>query len=210
MLQPVTRKLQDITQDMEISPSKVAQWAADTKKKVFNSKNIPKTVTNAIPTAGTMRSQLSQVTTVTGIAIATEAIILSRALVPISYEIKFGGFGAVTLPDLYVALFGDNFWRSTSTWLVLQIIPLIISTLVNPRAESVSKKYRAAHALAYSFDPVVFGIAKLVLVYMAFETSAFSSFASKQVSMLQYTVGKDTFMISAAVTLLFALYDAIL
>lgn len=207
---PITKRFENATSDLDISPSKVAQWASDTRKKVWNGKLVPKSVTKAIPSMNGLRAQLSQVNTIGGIAILTEAAVLSKALLPISYEIKLGGLGAVTIPDLYVALFGSKFWYPIATWIMFQLIPLIASNIVNPRADSVSKRYRKAHAMEYAFDPVVFAIAKLLLCYIAFDTKFVSGFISKQVSTLDYTIGKETFQVSAGVTLLFALYEAIL
>lgn len=210
MLRPAQRRLESAAEDMEISPAKVAKWANDTKKRVLSSKNLSHTVKTIPASISEMRSQLSQVTTVAALSVIVEGAKMTKALVPISYEVKLAGLHSISLPDVLVFLSVNEYWRPILTWLSFQIIPLIFGVIFNLRADSVSKRHRKAHATEYAFDPVTFAISKLLMVYLAFNTSWGSNVAANEVGLVKYIVGSETFYIGTAITLLYSLYEAIL
>lgn len=209
LLKPASRRFDQAVHDVEVSPSKVAQWAHDTKEQMFSTKNLPETLTRILPNSiGSMRSRLSQVATVAGISLVVEGAKLTRALVPNSYEVKVGGLGALTVPDLLVFLSVDEYWKPILTWMSFQIIPLIVAALFNFRAGTVPKRSRKAHGEGHAFDPVTFAVAKLLMVYLAFHTTVGSDLAWKELGLLQHVVGEETFFIGTAITLIYALYEA--
>lgn len=210
MLKPAQRRFEDATEDMEISPSKVAKWANDTKKRVLSNRNISKGV-KALPlSVEGMQSQLSQVTTVAALSVIVEGAKMTKALVPISYEVKLAGLRSISLPDLFVFLSVNDYWKPILTWVSFQIIPLLFGVVFNLRADSVSKRYRKAHAMEYAFDPVTFAISKLLMVYLAFYTTFGSSIAPNDVGLVKYIIGAETFFIGTAITLVYSIYEAIL
>lgn len=210
MLKPAGKRLSHAVHDVEVSPSKVAQWANDTKKS-FSTKLFPKSMTKSVSsTIHGARSQLSQVSTVAALSAIVEGAHMTKALVPISYEVKLGGLRSITIPDLLVFTSVDEYWKPILTWASFQVVPLLLAMVFNLRADSVSKRYRKAHAAEYTFDPVTFAVSKLLLVYLAFNTSLGSSYPGDQVGIVKYIVGEETFYIGTAITLLYAVYEAIL
>ncbi|CCG84951.1 protein of unknown function [Taphrina deformans PYCC 5710] len=210
LVKPLNRRLQQAAHDTEVSPTKVAQWAHDTRKQVLSSKNVPKVFSKTIPdTVGSIRSSMSQVKTVAIISVIVEGLKMDKALIPISYEVKYGGYRSITVPDILVLLSGENYWKPIFTWLSFQIIPLVAAFVFNFRAHSTSRRGRKAN-VEYSFDPFTFALSKLLLIYLAFHTSLGSYYAWKELGLVQHIVGNETFVIGSVVTLFYAIYDALL
>jgi hypothetical protein len=203
----VSQELHDVTDEIELSPAKVAQWANDTTSKVFNTNNLPRNMSD-LP--NNLRSSLSHVSTVALGSISVEAFRLIKALIPMSYEFKLGGFGSITLPDVFVFLLGDRFWKPMIVWLAFQLVPLFLAVLFNLRADSTPRKGRKPTHATYVADPVTYAVAKLLMVYLAYNTAWASYFGVKELALLQMTIGTETMIIGSSITLLFALYAAVL
>ena len=77
--------------------------------------------------------------------------------------------------------------------------------MINFRMSSTTVARR--HRKTKAADPFTFAIAKLILIYFIFNTSWQHI---PQVKMLGNVIGRDTMSIGAGVSLLFAIYDAIL
>lgn len=210
IIKPAQGRLESAAEGLDFSPSKAARWANDTTKKVFSIKTFSKTVKTLSTSVTEFRSQLSQVTTVAALSVIVEGAKMTKALVPISYEVKLSGLHSITLPDVLVFLSVNEYWKPIIAWLSFQIIPLIFGVVFNLRADAVSKRTKKAHALEYAFDPVTFAIAKLLMVYLAYNTSWGSALFSKDVGLVRYIVGQETFYIGTAITLIYSIYEAIL
>lgn len=222
-LQKVSQVVASAVDDIELSPSKVARWANETRDKVVATsksslQNAPG-VSQLPSTFDELRAGLSKVSSVATVAAAVEGAILAKALIPLSTEIKIFGLGAVSLPDIFTLLVLDAFWKPVLAWSLFQILPLVLGSLFNLRAAAAHSTRRttrsrasagALEKLTYAVDPVAYAAGKLLLVHLAFETSVGRHFLGKQLDMLHFVVGKDTMQVGALVVLLFAIYEAIL
>ena len=230
----VSQAVSSAVDDLDVSPSKVARWANETRDKVVASsrsslQNAP--VVSQLPsTFDALRAGLSKVSAVATIAVSAEGILLAKALVPLSTEVKIFGLGAVSLPDILTVLFLDAFWKPVLAWAIFQIVPILLGTLFNLRSAAShstggrrSTRSRAASSssssttgggalelLTYAVDPVAFAAFKLALVHAAFDSSLGKYALGKQIDILAFTVGKDVMQVGALLTLVFAIYEAIL
>ncbi|BFZ55346.1 hypothetical protein PYCC9005_002386 [Savitreella phatthalungensis] len=226
----------DAVADLDVSPSKVAKWANDTRDKVVAQskaslqsapgvKELPSTIDE-------LRAGLSKVSSVAIVAASVEAVLLAKHLLPLSTEVKLFGFGALSIPDLLVVLALDSFWKPLLAWALFQIIPLILGSLFNLRSAAAhvhgssstaarsgrrasspaaSSNSNSLQTSSYVVDPVTFAAAKLLLVQIIFESGIGKQLLGrKQIALLELAVGEKVIFTSAAVTLLFALYEAIL
>ena len=211
MLRPVSKRLEDAANEMEVSPAKVAQWADETKKRVLRAKHLPTTLTKSIPEQWhAARTALGTTAGVAALSVIAEGFKMTKALVPISYEVKLAGLRSITVPDIMVFFSIDNYWKPVLTWLLFQLIPLAISAVINLRASSQLPILKRSRSSKSSFDPFTFAVAKLLMVYLAFQSSVSFSSLAKQVTIVKYVVGLDTFVIGTTITLLSAIYVAAL
>lgn len=215
MLRPLSKRLsraaEDVkSHDFEVSPSKVAQWANDKKAQYFDPKRLSKATTKSISSfVGDVRKQMSQVSTIAALSVIVEGAFMTKALVPISWEVKLGGLRSITVPDILVFLSVNEYWKPILTWMSFQLIPFFLATIFNMRASSTSAGSRKTSS-GPVYDPVTYAIAKLLMVYLAFSTSLGSSFVPKELALVQRIVGGETFFIGTAITLVYSLYEAIL
>lgn len=180
------------------------------KSRLLTKANLPHSVQVIPKQVLEVRHALSSATTVALLSVLLESSKLGRVLVPWSYEVSLG-LREITVPDVF-AMLQPSFWKTTLTWSVFQLIPLILAAMFNLRADASYKHTSAvSKSKSVSFDPVTFAVAKLLMIYLSYHTVWGTQVLSLvELAKLGQVVGTETMAIGAGISLLFGLYEAML
>ena len=166
-----------------------------------------------------MHNAVANVVTVDILAVIAEAIVLIKALLPLTTKITLPAVpglvskSVVHLPDLF-ALLSTNFWYPFLTWTFLTVVaPLAVATSVNFNAVTSSSSSTGAArrtSAGRRFDPVTFAVVKLLINYALIRASWTAPYFSKKVQVLVVSaIGEDMLFAVGLVTLIYGFYDAI-
>ena len=163
-----------------------------------------------------MHNAVANVVTVDILAVIAEAIVLIKALLPLTTKITLPAVpglvskSVVHLPDLF-ALLSTNFWYPFLTWTFLTVVaPLAVATSVNFNAVTSSSSAGRRTSAGRRFDPITFAVVKLMINYALIRASWTAPYFSKKVQVLVVTaIGEDMLFAVGMVTLIYGFYDAI-
>lgn len=171
--------------------------------------------------AHSLRSNLSSLKAIETLVMVFEAGSLLAARLPIRYLTTIPAIGVIhsaplrlKVPDLFQLLEGD-FWLPILVWFfTCFFLPLVASYFINLswKASSNARRTRSASAVA-QFDPLIFNIAKALLVHLVFgqeyNFGLTSTYDIRKVKAAIYG-GETGLLTGTAIGAVGALYEAIL
>ncbi|OLL27022.1 hypothetical protein NEOLI_000037 [Neolecta irregularis DAH-3] len=202
VLRTASSALRDTAEDHDLpsSPKQVARYVENSTANIARDVKSALHWDTAVDKGKRVREMFSNALAIISVVEFHEMFWLLRKLIPLTFLLHLPGehFSAIQLPDLFILLSADYFWKPFLLWLGTSVVlPTIAALFVNPQHNQ------------HSVDPVTFSIAKLVLTYIVFIRQwTFTLVGYRSGDIIKAAISSDILWLGGAISLVYAFYEA--